>query len=232
MIFRSLLYHLFFYFFTIILAIVALPLFAMPSFMMRHLARFWGFGCLKGLYYIVGLDYRLIGQENLPKRPCIIASKHQSMWETIAFCYLFPKARIVAKRELFWIPIFGWGMKKADFIPINRGKGVRALRELLRESAASLDKGYHIILFPEGTRVPFGQKIDYKAGALALYSHLDAPCVPVILNSGLFWGRRSFLRLSGCVEVHILKPIPPSLNKQEFKRVLRSQLESQLEKPL
>ena len=188
-------------------------------------SRFWIRFVLWWLRFTVGLTHCVSGRENLPPGPCIIASKHQSSWETMAYTVLFDDAAIVLKRELVWIPIVGWAMARAGNITVARGDGSRALRGLVRQAQARIEAGRSILIFPEGTRVAVGAERPYQVGVAALYRQLDVPVVPVALNSGLFWPRRKFVKRPGAVSMEILPPIPPGLKRDEFMKVLRERIE-------
>jgi 1-acyl-sn-glycerol-3-phosphate acyltransferase len=178
------------------------------------------------LKYIVGMKLEVRGREKLPKGACLIASKHQSAWETFALIPIFRDPALLMKRELFWIPFHGWFSRKFDMIPVDRDKGPAALRRMLKEAKTRIADGREIIIFPEGTRKAPGAPPDYKTGIVLLYDALQVPCVPVALNSGLFWPRRSLIRRPGTVIVEILDPIPPGLPKAEFMRRLQTAIET------
>ena len=170
---------------------------------------------------IVGTKIEVRGRENIPQGPCLVASKHQSAWETFALIPIFRDPALLMKRELFFIPFHGWFSRKFEMIPVDRDKGPSALRRMLREAKKRIDDGREIIIFPEGTRRPPGAPPDYKTGIMLLYDALGVPCLPVALNSGLFWPRRSVIRRPGTIVVEILPPIPPGLPREEFLRRLR-----------
>ena len=165
--------------------------------------------------------------ENLPSGPVIIASKHQSSWETLAFVKLFPDAAIVMKRELVFIPIVGWAMARAGHIAVERGDGALAMRSLLRQAKAVVAEGRSILIFPEGTRTAVDVRQDYQMGTAALYRHLGVPVVPVALNSGLFWGRRKWVKRPGTITVQVLPPIGPGqgFSRWQFMDALRQRIE-------
>jgi 1-acyl-sn-glycerol-3-phosphate acyltransferase len=174
----------------------------------------------------VDLDFEVRGQDKLPEGPCLVASKHQSAWETFALIPLFRDPVLLMKRELFWIPFHGWFSYKFGMIPVDRDKGPTALRRMLHAAKERIRSGREIILFPEGTRRAPGAPPDYKTGIVLLYNTLKVPCVPVALNSGVFWPRRSWLRKPGKVLVEILDPIPPGLPKTEFLSRLEEAIET------
>ncbi|HEY8264615.1 MAG TPA: lysophospholipid acyltransferase family protein [Methyloceanibacter sp.] len=175
---------------------------------------------------IVGTKLEVRGKEKLPKGAFLIASKHQSAWETFALIPLFRDPAYLMKRELFWIPFHGWFSYKFKMIPVDRDKGPAALRRMLAEAKTRAAAGREIIIFPEGTRRAPGAPPDYKTGVFLLYEALGIPCVPVALNSGLFWPRRSLKRYPGTIIVEFLDPIPPGLSKREFLPRLQATIET------
>ena len=152
--------------------------------------------------------------------------KHQSAWETFATPVLFDDAASVIKRELAWVPFYGWYTMKAGSIAIDRGAGARALRRMLAAAARAKAQGRSIAIFPEGTRGAVGETRPYLPGVAALYQYLDLPLVPVALNSGLFWKRRGFLRRPGTVLIEILPAIPPGLERHAMMEKLRTEIET------
>jgi len=223
---RSLLFNLLFYVTTALYVVLGSPLlFAPRSWAMAALANHAHFELFL-LRHIVGLKLEVRGQDKLPRTACLVASKHQSAWETFALIPLFRDPALLMKRELFWIPFHGWFSKKFEMIPVDRDKGPAALRAMLRETRKRVVDGREIIIFPEGTRRPPGAPPDYKTGVVLLYEALGIPCVPVALNSGLFWPRRSLLRRPGTIVVEFLDPIPPGLPKSEFLSRLIESIET------
>jgi len=223
---RSLLFNLLFYVTTALYVVLGTPLlFAPRSWAMAALANHAHFELFL-LRHIVGLKLEVRGHDKLPRTACLVASKHQSAWETFALIPLFRDPALLMKRELFWIPFHGWFSKKFEMIPVDRDKGPAALRAMLRETRKRVVDGREIIIFPEGTRRPPGAPPDYKTGVVLLYEALGIPCVPVALNSGLFWPRRSLLRRPGTIVVEFLDPIPPGLPKSEFLSRLIESIET------
>ena len=192
---RSLLFNVGWYAGTAAIAMGGAPILLLPRRAVVAWSRFWIRFVLAWLRWTVGLSHRVEGLEHLPKGPCIIASKHQSSWETMAYTVLFDDAAIVLKRELVWIPIVGWAMARAGNITVARGDGAKALRGLIKQAQDRKRQGRSILIFPEGTRVAVGDSKPYQVGVAALYRQLDLPVVPVALNSGLFWGRRKFVKI-------------------------------------
>jgi 1-acyl-sn-glycerol-3-phosphate acyltransferase len=156
---------------------------------------------------ILGIRWQVEGRENLPKRPAVILAKHQSAWETMAFQLIFPPQVHVLKRELLWIPFFGWGLALMSPIAIDRSRGVAALRSIARRGRERLEQGFWVVVFPEGTRVAPGERRDYQLGGAWLAAASGAPIVPVAHNAGLVWPRNAFLKRPGTVTVRIGPPI-------------------------
>lgn len=176
---------------------------------------------------VTGLRYEVVGREHLVAAgPCLIASKHQSAFETLALQVILDDPAIVLKRELTYIPVAGWTMARLKHIAIDRAAGAAALVGLVREAKARLADGRSVVIFPEGTRsAPFAAP-DYKPGIVALYRALKVPCLPVALNSGLFWPRNSLWRLPGTITIEFLPPIPPGLAPQAFRDRLEDAIET------
>jgi 1-acyl-sn-glycerol-3-phosphate acyltransferase len=175
---------------------------------------------------VCGITYEFRGLEKIPPGPLLIAAKHQSFWETFALLSLFSDPTFIIKRELMWIPFFGWYSWKAGMIPVDRGKRSQALAGMTVYAKEALADGRQIVIFPEGTRRAPGAEPAYKYGIAHLYAETGVACLPIALNSGLFWPRRSFRRYPGTVRVEILDPIPPGLDKQQFFERLQRDLES------
>jgi len=223
---RSLGFNVGWYAGTAAIAIVGSPILLLPRRAVVAWAQFWIRFCLWWLALTVGLTHRVRGVENLPTGPVIIASKHQSSWETLAYTLIFPDAAVVLKRELLFIPIVGWAMARAGNIAVERGDGAKALRGLVRQTKAVVADARSVLIFPEGTRVAVGSEHPYQVGTAALYRQLGLPVVPVALNSGLFWGRRRFVKRPGLIDVEILPAIPPGLSREDFMAALRQAIES------
>jgi 1-acyl-sn-glycerol-3-phosphate acyltransferase len=153
------------------------------------------------------LTYEVQGLEHIPKGPGIVFAKHQSTWETIALQLIFPVQVWVAKRELLWIPFFGWGLALMKCIAIRRGSGRAAVRQLVSQGKQRLQEGLWIVIFPEGTRVPAGQAGNYRIGGAILSEQSGYPIIPVAHNAGEYWPRRSFIKRPGIIQVRIGAPI-------------------------
>ena len=177
---------------------------------------------------LLGLGYRVDGMDNLPAGPAVILSKHQSAWETLAFQVIFPQHVHVLKKELLWIPFFGWGLALMSPIAIDRGRGLRALRQMAEQGAARLAQGFWIVVFPEGTRVPPGTKGNYRIGGAWLAVRTGAPVIPVAHNAGLYWGRNAFLKRPGEIRVVIGATIPSAgLTPEALNEKVETWIESQ-----
>jgi 1-acyl-sn-glycerol-3-phosphate acyltransferase len=155
------------------------------------------------------LTHEVQGKEHIGTEAGIVFAKHQSTWETIALQKIFPLQVWVAKRELMWIPFFGWGLALMKCIHIKRGTGRAAINELVTQGQARLDDGNWIVIFPEGTRIPAGQKGRYRVGGAVLAEKTGYPIVPVAHNAGEYWPRRSFIKRPGVIQVRIGAPISP-----------------------
>lgn len=222
---RSFFFNVGWYAGTTIIAIAGSPILLMPRRFVVAWSLFWIDFCLWWLRITCRLTHRVGGLENMPAGPVIFACKHQSSWETLAFSRLFPGAATVMKRELVLIPVVGWAMARVGNIAVERGDGSKALRGLVKQAKATLAEGRSILIFPEGTRVAVGDERPYQVGTAALYRQLGVPVVPVALNSGLFWGRRKFIKRPGVIDVEILPAIPPGLTRDAFMATLRERIE-------
>jgi len=178
------------------------------------------------LRVIAGTRLEVRGHDKLPKGACLVVSKHQSAWDTFGLVPLFRDPAIVLKDELKWIPFYGWFCVKFAHILVKRDKAAKALRAMIADGEARKAQGREIVIFPEGTRQAPGAPPDYKPGYVALYEALGVPCVPLALNSGLFWPRRSVTRYPGTILVEFLDPIPPGLPRKDFRAMLEARLEA------
>jgi 1-acyl-sn-glycerol-3-phosphate acyltransferase len=222
---RSVVFNVALWSWTAIMLVAAMPWLAFPPRLMLAHSRAWMRGVQFLLATIVGLDCEVRGLPAGVPRPAIFAFKHQSAWETLAIHLLLDGAAIALKRELTQIPLFGWTLLHAGMIRVDRQGGPRALRGLIEGGRAALKRGAPIVIFPEGTRVPPGEHRGYQPGVAALYRHLDCAVVPVALNSGVFWPRRSFVKRPGRIVVEFLQAIEPGLERKAFMAELRNRLE-------
>jgi 1-acyl-sn-glycerol-3-phosphate acyltransferase len=223
---RSLLFNLLFYLNLGVLLVAALVTLVLSRHAVLEMAKLWGRSSVWLLGVVCGTKVELRGVEKIPKGPLIVAAKHQSTWETFALLQLFEDFTFIVKRELMWIPIFGWCMWKAGMVPVDRGAGSQALTAMTKRARKVIRGGRQLIIFPEGTRRPAGAEPRYKFGVAHLYAEIGVPCVPVALNSGLFWPRRAFRRFPGTIVVEFLDPIPPGLDTDTFFQRLQSDIET------
>jgi 1-acyl-sn-glycerol-3-phosphate acyltransferase len=222
---RSLLFNVLFYVNIIVRMTVALPTILLPRRFLLGVLRRYSRSSLWLLRVTCGVTVEWRGREKIPEGACIVACKHQSFWETFALFEVLRDPTYVLKRELMWLPLFGWLARKARMIPIDRGARVTSLARMTAATRREIADARQIVIFPEGTRQAPGAAPRYMPGVAYLYSELGLPCVPVALNSGLYWPRRSLLRFPGTVLVEVLDPIPPGLDKRAFLAQLRSVIE-------
>ena len=224
---RSLAFNVAFYVSLVVQMIVWTPFYFLAP---RHIAwfvpRFWARSSLKLQEWIAGTESRIEGVENLPDGPFILAPKHQSFWDTIAF---FPYLRdpvYILKRELTWIPFFGWYIAKMRMIPIHRGSRSKALKQALVVARERMADNRQLIIYPEGTRRAPGDEPAYKWGIVEIYAALGVPVVPVAHVAGLYWPRRRFLRFPGVLRAKFLPAIEPGLEKEAFMQRLIAETEA------
>ena len=222
---RSLIFNAAFYVNMIVLMIVGLPTIALPYAFLHGILRAYARSSLWLLRAVCGIGVEWRGRDKLPAGACIVACKHQSLWETFALFMLLDDPTFVLKRELMWIPLFGWLARKAGMIAIDRAGRTRALARMMARTREEIARGRQIVIFPEGTRRTPGAEPHYLPGVALLYGESALACVPIALNSGLFWPRRSLIRHPGTVLVEVLDPIPAGLDRRTFLRRLRSDVE-------
>ena len=223
---RSLTFNVLFILWGAAIHIVCLPILVLPRGATIRAGRLWASVSLGLLAVLCGLRHEIRGRSNLPDGPCIIAAKHQSAWDTLIFPVLLDGPAFVFKRELMWVPLLGWYMVRAGCIPIDRRAGPKALRRLIARAKQTVARGQSIIIYPEGTRVAPGAKRPYLPGVAAIYGQLGVPVVPVAVNSGLFWGRRSFRKRPGRIVLEFLPPITPGLDRKTFAAELEQRIEN------
>jgi 1-acyl-sn-glycerol-3-phosphate acyltransferase len=222
---RSIAFNVLFYANLIAHMIVALPTLVLPYPITQAFIRSNSRRTLWLLRVICGIKVEWRGLDNIPGGACIVACKHQSVWETVALYTVLPDPVYILKRELMWIPLFGWYMWKAGHVAIDRSAGLAALARMTMQARQRLARSCQLVIFPEGTRRPPGAEPVYKPGVAYLYGKAGVPCVPLALNSGLFWPRRSLLRRPGTILVEALAPIEPGLDRQIFFARLQNVLE-------
>lgn len=192
----------------------------------------WGYSHLWLQNKICGTCYDFRGMENLrPKLNQIIASKHQSAWETYTMIIFFDDPSYILKRELMYVPVFGWYMAKMKVVPVHRGKGALALASMTKNAKKQMtEHNRQIIIYPEGTRTRPGISAKYKYGITHLYGDLDVPVQPIALNSGLYWGRHALKIYPGTIVMEFLKPIEPGLSRDRFSKKLQTVIEEASDK--
>jgi 1-acyl-sn-glycerol-3-phosphate acyltransferase len=224
---RSVLFAIYLYGMTVLLVILWIPaVLVLPRGATVFGYRLWGRWSLAGLKFFCGTSLEIRGLENLPEdRAVILACKHQSMWDILALFALIKNPVFISKREILWIPIAGIFAFKAGTITVNRGAAAKALREMIKNADVAMKKGRSVIIFPEGTRKTPGADPDYKSGVAALYTRLEHPCVPVSLNSGVFWPRRKWLRKPGTIVLEFGPLIEPGFDRKSFMATLQGTIE-------
>ena len=223
---RSIIFNVIFYINLILFLVLGSWLLLAPRIWAIRALQAWAKSSLWWLKIICAINIEVRGQEHILAGPCLVAGKHQSFWETFAVLPLFDDPCMVLKRELTFIPFFGWFCLKFKMIAVERSAGSAALRKLVARGKEEVARGRAIIIMPEGTRRGVDDPPDYKPGAAALYNALSVPCVPFGLNSGLFWPRRKFLRNPGTIIVEFLPAIPAGLPRKEFQKRLELAIES------
>ncbi len=212
---------------TLAAGLAGLPLLAAPRRTAFALAVVWARTVLWLLRVAVGLRHRVVGcVQPDPDARYIYAVKHQSAWETIAFPVIAPAFAAVLKEELKHLPFYGWYLSRAGMVPIRRSARGAALKRMLRSARAMVDIGRHLLIMPEGTRMPPGRTGRYHPGVYALYKYLGLPVVPVAHNAGLFWPRNGFLKRPGVIAIEFLEPIPPGLDREPFMATLEERIET------
>jgi len=219
---RSLIFMLWFVLLTAVMGTLFLPLLVCPRRATVWMARQWGRATLWGLKAFAGTGRIVLGKP--PPGAALIASKHMSMWDTLALYLELDDPGVVLKRGLLWIPFFGWYVWKAAAIPIDREGGAFALRRMTEAAEKVRAAGRPIVIFPEGTRKKPGAPPDYKPGVAGLYALLKLSCVPVALDSGRYW--TGFIKRPGTITLQFLEPIPPGLKRAEFMPILQQRIES------
>jgi 1-acyl-sn-glycerol-3-phosphate acyltransferase len=223
---RSALFNIAVYLNFLVQAVLFSPVLLLPERYVWPIARFWVRSTLWLHRTILATDEEIRGLENIPTGGFIVASKHQSAWETLRLIELFPRPCFILKRELLLVPLFGWYLTRVGMIPVNRGKRSLAVEAMTKRARRAIEEGRQIIIFPEGTRRPPLAPPEYRHGVARLYRDLGVACLPVALNSGLFWPRRSFAHRRGTIGLTCLRPIPPGLDPETFMAQLKSAIES------
>lgn len=222
---RSLTYVALFYLWTALVAILCTPILLGPPSWTHRMFHFWGRG-VTGMLAICGIKVEVRGTQYIPTGAALVAPKHQCMLDVFAQFTWLPASAFVMKKELAWIPWFGWYANKVGCIVIDRDGGATTMRQVIREGTALFAKGRQVVTFPEGTRKAPGAPPDYKPGIAALYRELNVPVYPVATNAGVHWPAHGFIRRPGIIVFEYLEPIPPGLKRAEFMRVLEERIEA------
>ena len=211
-------------------AVIAVLTFPFNALTRYRIISVWARLMMLALDHFCGIKFRVIGAENIPSEPCVILSKHQSAWETFAFQLIFPPQVYVIKRELLWIPFFGWGLAMCSPIAINRGAGPRAARQMLSQGKDRLARGFCVIVYPEGTRVAPGTRGKYQSSGSAIAIHAGVPVLPVAHNAGRCWRRNAFLKLPGTITVSIGPPLNSTGRKADaLTREVETWIENEMQ---
>ena len=200
-------------------AVLALCTFPFAPLTRYRIIKGWAVIMLALLKNLCGIHYRVRGAAHIPGQPCIVMSKHQSAWETIAFQAIFPPQVHVLKRELLWIPFFGWGLAMVSPIAIDRSAGSRALKQMIEQGTDRLARGFCVIVFPEGTRVAPGSRGRYRPGGAIVAKETGVPIIPVAHNAGLCWPRNAFLKRPGTITVSVGPPITAATPEAAMREV-------------
>jgi len=223
---RSLLFNVGFYLSLAVHMVPAMLSFVLPRQVLFMFAKSWAHSMIWMLRVFCNIHVEFRGLDKIPKGPLLVAAKHQSAFETIGLLPLFREPLFILKRELTWIPLFGLFLLKAQMIPVNRGAGARTLTKMTDLARERVRGDRQLIIFPEGTRRPVGAEPRYKYGVAQVYVDCGVPCLPVALNSGLFWPRRTFMRYPGTIVVEFLDVIPPGLSRDEFLKRAQDVIET------
>jgi 1-acyl-sn-glycerol-3-phosphate acyltransferase len=226
---RSTLFAAFLVIITPLFTAIALLTFALPALTRYRIITVWSRCVVWAARVLCGIRYRVVGAEHLPRQPCIILSKHQSAWETLALQLIFPPQVWVLKKELLRVPFFGWGLAMLSPIAIDRSARREALQQLIEQGRERLAAGFSIVIFPEGTRIAPGQRGKYRPGGARLAVETGTPVIPVAHNAGLCWGRNAFIKRPGLVTVSIGAPIgPQGMNADQLARSVEDWIEGEM----
>ena len=216
---------------TVVFASLAWLLWPLPPLSRNRIVSHYALNCMRLLRIICRLDYTVEGLENIPAGPALILCKHQSAWETLALQKFFPPQCWVAKRELMWVPFFGWGLAALSPIAIDRSKKKKAMQQVIEGGRVRIEQGFWIVIFPEGTRIAAGKRGQYKQGGARLALDLNIPIVPVAHNAGEFWPRNSLLKYPGQVSVVIGEPIlPQGHDANSLTQAVEAWIEGQMQR--
>lgn len=222
---RTLIFNVLFVLAAVMLSLAATPGLLMPYKAVVWFKRLWIYAMLALTRQVMGIDGEERGREHIPDGPVVFAVKHQSAWDTLALGLAHPYCAFVLKRELVWLPIWGWYLLRLGMIPIDRSKGLVSLRKITEAAGKLAGRGQSILIFPQGTRTPPGTDRPYLPGVAAIYKGANVPVVPVALNSGLFWPRKLMHKQPGIITVEYLEPIEPGLDRKIFMSKLAARIE-------
>jgi 1-acyl-sn-glycerol-3-phosphate acyltransferase len=223
---RSLLFGVAFYLNTMLWLVAIIPTLVMPRMAIVRVAQEWGRFSLLLLRIIVGTRVEYRGLDRIPPGGLLVAAKHQSLADVLALLPTVRDPAFILKRELTFIPIWGWLAMKAGMISVDRSKGASAVADMNSRALQEVRRGRQILIYPEGTRRPPGAEPAYKQGVAHLYRSLNVPCLPVAVNSGVFWPRRRLFLTPGTIVVEFLEPIGPGLEREVFLQLLRERIET------
>ena len=226
LILKTIIFYIFLVIWTVLMGFICLPFLFLPSYLLKYPIKIWIKFIFILLYLICNIRHKIKGLENIPNESVLIASKHQSAFETFALYYYLSDCFFVHKRELFFIPIFGQYLFKTNMVAINRDGGTRAMRSMLQKVQSKLSSGSSIIIFPEGTRRLPGSKPDYKTGFIGIYNHTKKKIIPVALNSGLCWPKKSWVLRKGTITIKFLPAINEGLNKKDILNEVQNRIET------
>jgi 1-acyl-sn-glycerol-3-phosphate acyltransferase len=214
---RSVAFNAWFFGLTLVLCLVSPPVLLLGEGRALAYARFWARLVLGGLRVLCGISWEVTGLEHLPQDgPALIASQHQSAFDTMIWAVLAPRFAYVLKRELMRIPLFGALLQRSGMIAIDRAAGPAAVRALLHAADRALAGRRQVVIFPEGTRVAPGERAPLHPGVAALAARMRLPVIPVVTNSGEHWGRRAFRKRPGVIRIAVLPPLPAGLARQDL----------------
>lgn len=222
---RSALFNVIFYLNLVLFLVLGSGFYFTPRKWSIRALQLWARTSLFWLRVITGIRMEVRGAKHIPQGACLVAGKHQSFWETFAILPLLDDPAMVLKKELTYIPFFGWFIYKFRMIPVERSAGTQALRALVDAAEKAIAMGRQVVIMPEGTRRAPDDPPDYKPGAAALYGKLGVACVPFAVNSGVFWPRRRFVRRPGTIVISFMEPIPPGLHRKSFQTRLETAIE-------
>ncbi|MCP2679046.1 1-acyl-sn-glycerol-3-phosphate acyltransferase [Maricaulaceae bacterium NA33B04] len=222
----SIVFVIWMYGLMVVMGIICLPALLGPRSWTKACACLWLSLVFGGLRVLCGIRYEVRGLEHLPEGGALVASKHQSMFETLAFWQILDDPAIILKKELSYLPFFGWYAMKLKNISVDRAAAAKALRAMLKQARERATEDRQVVIFPQGTRVEPGEAESYKPGVVGLYTSMKVPCVPVALNSGLYWPAHGLGRKPGTIIVEFLEPIEPGLPKAEFIATLEDRIET------